>query len=604
MQRNTSGLLAFLVCVAFFSFDFSNTQMKAQEEVLPKGGPFEEPEPLGQHENPEEFSLELELEGSALFTKVKLIGNQDQEFRFLIDSGATNTVLGKHVAEKLEIESLETPLPVQGVGTQNAEMAFGLEIQAGEYHWTAPLVILLDLSHIADVSGKWIDGILGADWLLNFKEIEFDFQTQKASFKEFEADQKKQTLNGMIAQMVGGLGEEMKGFLDVFKGLRKNLEDLGLPGFDLEDLKDFPLFPEKGEREEDFSFGMPQNFDSFKAQEGENPLPAFSSEPKLSTWNHPTRGIREEKSQMIQSSQRPQEPLELDFKMLELNNPLLGQDIVLVPLWFVEAEIEGKKEDFLFDTGASMLWVLEKGFAQELELEGIFDFSVYGVGKGEASMAKIQGFRLGTLEEKDEKPATIIELPEAFQQFETLAENPLLKLFNLSLPTPRGLMGLPLALRYRSMKVDFEAMKLHFEPYAEDQVPTENPFQEEAFILGALDNVLAGKAAGLGFSARTIEIDAWETYGLKDGGIMVTQIEAGGNAERAGLQVGDIIYAFVDMDLPQSERKQEAFRDMTGAALYAAYQGTGATWQLKIQKNDGQKQDLLFVLEEPLRSSK
>jgi hypothetical protein len=590
---------------------------------------------------PETLEIAFRLDG-LMFTDVSVAGSTEK-YNFLIDSGATSCVLGEHLAELLGIDTQDSPVQAQGVGTADTKLATNVDFGVGDSKWTSKMAIVTDLSAIADQSGVWMDGILGHDWLLQFKTVEFDFAAKKAKFVKWEEGKGKKTLQdalGGLGGMFGGGGTpDDSGDTPAKKAPKKKAD-----GEKKSDDKKPAEKPKKPDgKEDDYSAGELERERSLVAMQmfAQISLPLMDGS-YVRTLAHSIAAQKADDKKPADAakadaakSAHKLESMDVKFKLVEATLPIFDSSLVIVDLYFVDMTIDGKKAKMIFDTGASSLLVLDRKFADKIDLGHSFTFPVTGLGQGIATMGVVNDFKFGTHRETRENPAIILDLEKTFGQFEqmrSMMDNPLFKMMGLELPTPVGLAGLPFAMRYRSMKVDYETGKMHFTAYENAPKPSDggpgarpDPTEGDAFMLTATKNSWAGKAGDWGFESTPLPIEDWKEKGIK-GGLVVDSVTEGGAAETAGIAKGDIVYEFLNDiepqaahmgDLPQSKdapkdgakepakdpaknpAEKPEFVPLRGAAeasMIAAFAGKGRAITVKVKKKDGTEKTLTVTL--------
>jgi hypothetical protein len=144
-------------------------------------GAEELPEPTGEPtvEPPEEGAdLEAPLEvvegpdGSTLAFVVVHIG-EEGPYSFAIDTGASNSVIDRSVAEELELEVVGEAQGVMGVtGATEAVRVQVTDWRAGDVDLGARPIIALDLG---SDGGHGLQGLIGSDVLSEFGAITVDY---------------------------------------------------------------------------------------------------------------------------------------------------------------------------------------------------------------------------------------------------------------------------------------------------------------------------------------------------------------------------------------------------------------------------------------------
>lgn len=105
------------------------------------------------------------------------VGASAKPFSFLVDSGASTSVLSLKAAERLRLPLL-APEPVQGVGAESVAYHIApVKATAGRVRLTH-IPIVLDLSNAAELCSHPVDGLLGMDFFAN-RIVQIDYHAQK-----------------------------------------------------------------------------------------------------------------------------------------------------------------------------------------------------------------------------------------------------------------------------------------------------------------------------------------------------------------------------------------------------------------------------------------
>ncbi len=514
-----------------------------------------------------DLELPIRLDG-LMFCDVS-INDDKRVWNFMIDSGATSSVLAARTAKMLGISTQDLPEgAARGVGTQDVKLATGVTLHAGGHSFKPSMAIVTDLSKIADMSGYYMDGILGADWLMQWGECHFDFVASMGQFRKPPEGKGKRSVQDALAELMGGMGG-------------------GLPGF--------PGFPPRGEEPKE---------DEERKPAPDRPLPPGKGEdfslPVAPSMINPILASRHLGSLSGQLAGEI-DSMEVDFKMSEFNIPMLGGGMVLINLWFIEMTVDDKPVKMIFDTGAAPLLVLDRATADELDLGSSFTVPVTGLGEADATVGVVNKYRFGVHRESREVPTVIMDLSETFGQFDDMAKmlGPMGQLFNLEIPKPVGLMGLPFALRYRSMTVDFNRMKMIFTKYnAEDLEKPEllpAPTRDDSVMVEATKRTWAGNGGSFGMSGKSLKFETWKEHGI-EGGIVVDSVVEGGAADRAGIKAGDVLAllstksmgdrakSLMEEPAPKSDSMPEwtPIRAMSSLNSIAAWLGANTTVEVQI----------------------
>jgi predicted aspartyl protease len=132
-------------------------------------------------------------------------------FRFLVDTGATTTVVAARLARSIGLSPAGVTTVYGGTGQADAPMAYVDELQAGAIRRNGLRVALLDRGSME----QW-DGVLGADMFLG-RRLEFDIPGKSVILSESSpapdlgaarraAVPNVQLRNGALAQLSGWVG--------------------------------------------------------------------------------------------------------------------------------------------------------------------------------------------------------------------------------------------------------------------------------------------------------------------------------------------------------------------------------------------------------------
>jgi C-terminal processing protease CtpA/Prc len=147
-----------------------------------------------------------------------------------------------------------------------------------------------------------------------------------------------------------------------------------------------------------------------------------------------------------------------------------------------------------------------------------------------------------------------------------------------------GIIGLPVATRYKKMTVDCVEKLITLTPYGKDEANEINPVEQEGQQREAVIRTWQGKAAKCEFDGESVQLDEWEKLGLKEGGMRVTSVS--GEAEKAGLKVGDIITAVVGEPNEKGEKQDMPVRGSSSLVVWACLQDVDSKHTFKIKRGD------------------
>ncbi|MBX3474199.1 MAG: aspartyl protease family protein [Planctomycetes bacterium] len=536
-------VLALLACL-LAPATLTNAQEKPAE---PKAEPKAETK-----KDPNQVTFDFEFEG-LMFVQTKVNGKGP--YKFLFDSGATQSVLNARLARELELKLHDSPGGVQGVGeAKDVKMVVLDSMDIGGFAKGKTVAASMDLDHMSGTMGYHMMGIIGQNVIKLMKKIEIDFSTSKITATKWgdrEAG-KPQDQDEMLARMLegGGMG--------------------GIPGM--------PRLP-----------GMPGGPDDDEKDPGKDD--DFSFAPAMGAYLMP--GTRTSGAQFFQDERKTEaapaqvtEGMTLDYTTVSV--PMLGD---LVPYWYVTGTINGQERTFMFDTGASMLLALGTEMSTEMKLPTSFSYPVKGIGKGEAKSGMVDSIKFGNLTVTD-TPATIMDLPKMSDQMPDMIKQLLPMLGNRIKLDFDGIVGVTLATRYKKMIVNSKAKDIEFVPYAKGEVNKLNPSRGEEYMRDAVVRTWNGKAGKIGLNGDSVKLDDWAAHGLKSGGLMVESVEADGPAAKAGIAKGDIITHLVgEADLPEMEDTKAEdgdteIRDMPGLIIWGCMKDPGYEATLRIKRGD------------------
>ncbi|MEE9312233.1 MAG: aspartyl protease family protein [Planctomycetota bacterium] len=469
---------------------------------------------------------------------VEVMVNGQGPYDFLFDSGASMNVLNQRLATELDLEEHDVGAEIQGVGgTIKAKMAILDELEIGAFKRGKCVAIVLDLDHMSGDSGKHMMGIIGQNTLDQVKEFHFDFVENTMKMTEFET--RPASSDAPLLQQLEGGG--------------------GIPGF--------PGFPGGGVPEPDEDEADPDDDDEED----------FSFTPAQQQWLFQVEeDLDEVASQTLPSN--PTQNLNLEYTTVSI------MGMTINPTWTLTAEMSGEEYNFMFDTGAGMSLVLSEELAEEAGCVSSFEMPVKGMGVSVAKATIVDSFSVGNFE-AEEISAVIIALPKMSEQLlgqlgiepiediiEKLTEklavlvgkqiaeqllkqlgglddilNKLLEMQGIVLDFD-GIIGIPLAYRYKSFTVNTEDKTLEFEAYGEGEVNAHAPYEgEEGFKEAAL-RTWRGEAGSFGLIGDSIMLDDWKNLGLENGGMRVSEVIKDAAAMKAGLREDDIVtsMSFVD----------------------------------------------------------
>ena len=495
-------------------------------------------------------SIDFRYEG-LMFVNVTVNGKGPYEFLF--DSGATQSVLNERLAKELGLELHDSPGAVQGVGSAEAKLCVLDSIVMGDFKREKVLAASMNLDHMSGTLGRHMLGIVGQNVIRMLKKIEIDFSESRLHMTKYPAgEEPSNQQEEMMVRMLEGGG--MPGIP-------------GMPG-----MPGGPREPKKDEDgEDDFSMPLPQQnwyFDGGRATRA-----TLLGDDKT--------------TESAPVNRTPREGMTLTYTTGEITIPILNQKMELVPYWYLDVVLNGKNKRFMFDTGASMLIVLGTKCAADLKVPTSFGYPVKGIGKGEAKSGILESFEIGVIKETD--PAcTIMELPKISDQLGGGMGAMLPGIDKLDFD---GIVGIPLATRFKCMIVNTADRNIQFIPYA---APADNaiaPFEGEDYVRDAAVRTWHGKSGSFGLSGDSVPLDDWKGLGLKEGGLKVESVEKDGPAAKAGIQVGDIITHLIGAEMPEMEDAHSAdgntsVRDMPGLIIWACANDPGKEVTVRVRRGE------------------
>ena len=466
-------------------------------------------------------TVEMRYEGLC-FVDVEVNGKGP--YNFLFDSGASQNILSNRLAKEIAIKSIKSPIPAQGVGQAEMRLAVADSIKIGGFEHKEPMVGVMDMSHISGELGKHLMGIVGQNTIKQMERIKFDFANSKLSITAYKPGEgpkdgfQEQLLKAMVKAGAGGI-----------------------PGFP----RGIPGFPGGDDEEE-------------KKKPGNEDEDEFSIAPEFG------------KSHLLQAKSAKslaQGDIGFDYHYFEA---MMG--LVEVPLWFIQTRINGKKAEMMFDTGASTLIVLEKGYADKLGVPTSYSYPVKGIGESTSTEGILKSFTVGGMK-ISEPTCSVMEIP-ALGQLTQLGSK------------VRGIVGITLAIRFKEMHVDSETKHVRLVAYAEGETNKFDPTESEATIKEAAIRTWNGEAGKMGITGETILLDDWKKLGLENGGLKITELDEGGAAQKAGVKAGDILYAIARQgeENEAGEKADLPIRGLASLIIWSLLQDPGAEVTLKIKR--------------------
>lgn len=480
---------------------------------------------------------------------VDVMVNGKGPYNFLFDSGASMTMLSDRLCTELDIKKSDEPMPVGGVGTQDVRAAIATTITMAGFTRNDCACGVTNFDHISGELGKHMMGIVGQNMIKFMKRIELDFAASTITVTRYADGEGPNPDEDMQENAIRGMarGEGMPGMPGI----------PGLPGRRQPPKKEPKKEGEKpkgeGEKEEGFSVGPAGS------------VQWFGDDKKTAT------------------SAKPADALSFKYRHMELDMGLGKME--LAALWFINVEINGVTREMFFDTGASTLCVLNLSVAESMKLATSYSYGVKGLGEGTTSEGLLESIKLDTLTIL-EPTCSVMDLSAALSQMEMVKQiaDMLPKRMRPAGLDCAGIIGLPIATRYKKMTVDGVEKLITFTPYGKDEANAIDPVEQETHQREAVLRTWHGKAAKAEFSGDSVKLDDWAKLGLKQGGMQVTTVS--GEAEKAGLKVGDIVTAIVGAGEPD-EKGVQGDMPVRGAAslvIWACLQDIGSKHKFKVKR--------------------
>ncbi len=100
----------------------------------------------------------------------------DRKFCFLLDTGASQTILAEHLVGDLSLEHIRATDQVISAGKDLFEVSFvcDVRLQIGGWKYTAAMMAYILLDHLnaqLETYDVQVDGILGMDFLVQLKSL-------------------------------------------------------------------------------------------------------------------------------------------------------------------------------------------------------------------------------------------------------------------------------------------------------------------------------------------------------------------------------------------------------------------------------------------------
>ena len=536
----------FLAAVALSALGFLMTpRLGAQDK---------KPEPKAEEkktESAESLTVTAPMRYEGLIF-VDAMVNGKGPYNFLFDSGASMTMLSNRLCTELDIKKSDEPMPVGGVGTQDVRAAIATTITVAGFTRNDCACGVTSFDHISGELGKHMMGIVGQNMIKFMKRIELDFAASTMTVTRFADGEGPNPDEDMQENAIRGMarGEGMPGMPGI----------PGMPGGRKQPKKEPKKEGEKpkgdDEKEDGFSVGPMGKMQWFGDEKKTETAPA-----------------------------KPTDAMSFKYRHMELDMGLGKME--LAALWFINVEINGQVREMFFDTGASTLCVMNLSVAEEMKLATSYSYGVKGLGEGTTSEAMLDSIKLDTLT-VSEPTCSVMDLSAALSQMEMVKQiaDMLPKRMRPAGLDCAGIIGLPVATRYKKMTVDCVEKLITLTPYGKEEANEINPVEQESQQREAVIRTWQGKAAKCEFDGESIMLDDWKKLGLKEGGMRVTSVS--GEAEKAGLKVGDIITAVVGEPNEKGEKQDMPVRGSASLVVWACLQDIGSKHTFKIKRGDAE----------------
>ncbi len=126
-----------------------------------------------------EFEVPFEVHGTqnAILVEVVLNGKSRT---FLVDTGASRTIVSREAVGVMQFDLKLAAFHGNGPGMGGQGLWMKVpSLRLGERRWHDRRVVVMDLSRLAKVYGRTIDGLLGQDILREFERVEIDFKQRR-----------------------------------------------------------------------------------------------------------------------------------------------------------------------------------------------------------------------------------------------------------------------------------------------------------------------------------------------------------------------------------------------------------------------------------------
>ncbi len=124
--------------------------------------------------------VNFELAGGLIIVPVFV--NKRGPFYFALDTGASNTILARELAEELGVRGVIRAQGLGAGGSLDVRLGVVEELRIGSFELRDLTVGITDLSALKEALGRRIDGIIGYD-VLKDAVVVIDYRAQRLDIK-------------------------------------------------------------------------------------------------------------------------------------------------------------------------------------------------------------------------------------------------------------------------------------------------------------------------------------------------------------------------------------------------------------------------------------
>ena len=95
----------------------------------------------------------------------------------LLDTGANRTIVSTEIYGNARFDLQRTPRRQGGAGFAGYSLRRAADVELGENMWTAQQVSVMDLNELRQMLHMDFDGLLGQDFLRQFRSVRIDYRT-------------------------------------------------------------------------------------------------------------------------------------------------------------------------------------------------------------------------------------------------------------------------------------------------------------------------------------------------------------------------------------------------------------------------------------------